>query len=890
MLFAAFSAPNVRAQTPYTEKLTAYVAGSSALWYMTFSGVNGSSRLSALESAPGLSWYNVTAIKTSGWVSDFQVFGPGGYNLLPVPFTPSQGVFLTVGSDSYTDALSAATALDPYLLSDFVSLSNGTASYSFYSPFSYDSIAPYTLLSFLPSKAGGFANAITSTSFDSTASPMVVLEGLKSGNVFLHTLVVGSISSSALDSSHRPNVLGYFGSSPTSLQASNQSSSSVIQIHFLDGTVNASSKDGASVVSNTSEFSGSYSLTLQPGKRIRSINATVVQQPAQLLATRAVDVGVLHTGDNISDTVVLRDLSSTTAITHISFSETWWNSSTDFKYLSGNYTSPGTLGAGGYATLVPRLQYVGTTSGSLVIPSSVVRYTYVVGGSTFVGQAHLNPVRLSLGVDDAVVYAYATPTGGSKTVGATQAINVTLVNVGTQSASSVVVNGHSVPGGGLAALGGRASVTVDQTSKGLLGTNVSQSYSVTYIDTRGTNLNATTNRVSSVFSHSGMQVGYPTVVSSASLSFLKGGGTNLTLTFVTSNTGQANVTALGSSYTLPPVLGCGTITGTGLTCSGGVLTLSYPVLTPSATETASIKYNITSPMNLVVAPLQFQALSSGVNITGRSNGVAAPSGLALSKEFAPSQLFGGMSSLVHVSASNQGPLPYYNATVSTNEDSFDSVSNSGSLSKSSTVIAPGSSLDFNYNATTLQEYGNLTAAKVATTFFFGGVQFSVQANGPVVLVYQPVSALITTTPSSPIEGKSFTLNIQLTNPSGVAVSNVLLSLPIPSGVSITQLQNAQVAGGTLTVSAGSLAPHQSFNASGSAVAGSGTVIPFDNAKLSFAYNGVTVNGRLPSTGIAIGEDITTRYLLPIALVLVALLATAYYVRRLASPSARSSPQ
>ena len=132
MLTVAIPAQVASAQTAYTEKLTVYTAGSMFLWEMTFTGINGSSHLSAFESTPGLSWYNISAISTTSWVSDMQIFGPSGYNLLPVPFVPSQGLFLSVGSDSYADALSAANALDSYLVTSFTSLSNGTGTYSFY--------------------------------------------------------------------------------------------------------------------------------------------------------------------------------------------------------------------------------------------------------------------------------------------------------------------------------------------------------------------------------------------------------------------------------------------------------------------------------------------------------------------------------------------------------------------------------------------------------------------------------------------------------------------------------------------------------------------------------------------------------------------------------------
>jgi len=88
-----------------------------------------------------------------------------------------------------------------------------------------------------------------------------------------------------------------------------------------------------------------------------------------------------------------------------------------------------------------------------------------------------------------------------------------------------------------------------------------------------------------------------------------------------------------------------------------------------------------------------------------------------------------------------------------------------------------------------------------------------------------------------------------------------------------------------------LAAKSSVTASASAVASSGITIPFDKAKLTFTYAGISINGVLPSkTGIAIGEDVTTRYLIPTGFILLAVLAVAFYVRRKAATSAPSSPK
>jgi hypothetical protein len=889
MVLSAIPLQQVQAQGAYSEKLNVFIAGSDALWYFSFSGINGSSKLSPLESTSGLAWYNITAIKTTGWKSDFQLFGTKGYNLLPVPFVPSQGLFLTVGSDSYSDASASASALNPYLLTSFVSLSNGTGTYSFYSPLSFSDVVPSTLLSFLPTSRAGFAGGISSSGFQSTPSPFVILEGQKSGSGFTHGLVIGSISATALDSSNRPSILSYFGSTVTSLKAPSQSSSSVIQIKFLDGIVKSTDAT-ATVTHDRSHFTGSYTLNVPSGKQITKINATVVEAPPVLLATRAVDVGVLRTGDNISVTIGLRNLSPSVPITRVSFSDTWWNKAAGFKFVGGNYTAPsGTIAAGSIVTPVYRLQYTGTGSGSVTIPASTVSYSYLVGGSTFNATALLNPIRLS-GVDDAVVYASATPSGGfGKPVGASQTFNLTVTNVGTLPASSVVVAGHSIPG--LAArtggsLGGSATVAVSQSALGLLGVNLTRSYSVTYKDPSGSSLNATTNVVSDVFSHSSMRVGLPSLITSALLAPLSNHRTNLTLTFATSNPGLANITSFSAKLSLPAGLGCGKVSGTGLSCSGNQLSIDYRVLNISSAETSYMKYNLTSPLNYFFGPITFQGTTSGINVTGKSNPVAVPSGVVLTKLFSPQSLFGGMTSTVSVAGTNAGPLTPYNFSLVSSIDSFDSLTSSAALTKTVQSLAPGGSANFSYGVTMSQTSGNLTASAVSAHFFFGASAFSVRGQAPIVGLYSPLSVSIATSPASPEEGKNFTINFLITNPSGVSVSNVQFTLPVPGGLALSHLRSVQVSGGTLTISSASLSPHSSVQASAVAVASSGIVVPFDKGKLSFSYSGVTVNGVVPSSkGIAVGEDVTTRYLIPTAFIILALLFTAFYVRRKAAPSA-----
>jgi hypothetical protein len=890
---SAFPAQVARAQGGYTEKLSVYVAGSDSLWFFTFGGINGSGSLSSLESTPGLSWYNITAVDTTAWTADYQIFGPYGYGILPAPFVPTQGLFFTVGSDSYADAASAASSIDSYLLTTFTSLSNGTGVYTFYSPISFGSVVPTTLYNFVPTGEQGFTNVLSSAGFTSSDSPFIVLEGQSGSSGFDHSLVIGSISSSALTAAFTPNLLSYFGGSPKSLAASNHSTSSVIRLTALDGIIK--SNDSATLTTDTSLFTGSYTLPLSPGEHVSKLNATIVQQPPQLLASRAVDVGVLRTNGNISVTLSLKNLSPSNTITVKSFTDSWWNGTGLFKFLGGdeNVTNA-SLAPGSTITPVYRLQFTGTSSGSVTLPASAIRYQYKVGGVTFDAAAVLNPIRLSLNADDAVVYALLSPIGGfGKAVGASQSLNLTLVNVGTLPASSVVAAGRQVAG--LAARsgnlpGGTATLTLTQSAAGFTGINVTEGYPVTYQNPSGTSLATSSNVVSDIFSHTSIQAGWPVVSVTDQLSALPNGRTNLTLTYAVENQAPAKVTSFNGTGSLPAALGCGTVRGKGINCTGDTVTLTFLALDSSTTTKDYMTYNLSTSANFIIPPMTFEAINDGLTMTGMSNAVAAPAGLSLSKQFTPAQLFEGMASQVQVVATNHGPQSLYSATVSSTVDPFDTLAGVSSQTKTVSSVAPGGNVTFSYGVTTSEVYGNLTSSAVSASFFFGGTSFTLSGGTSKVNIYQPLGVSISTNPVSPEEGKNFTIKFQITNPSGVQVNDVTFTLPVPSGLALSGLQNAHESSGVLIVTAGSLAAHSTATASAEAVASSGITIPFAKAKLTFSYQGATINGTVPSkSGIAIAENVTTRYLIPTAFVLVVLLVTAVYLRRKAATSP-SSPQ
>ncbi len=885
MVFASVPFQQVHAQTAYKEEFTSYLAGSSALWWMSFSGINGSTKLSAVEAIPGVTSYNVTAIKTSNWVSDFQVFGPNGYDLIPVPFIPNEGLFLTVGADTFGDAAAAAGAFDSYLLSSFVSISNGSGSYQFYSPLSFTAVMPKTLMRLVPTAAGGFASAFTSSSFLTLQSQILIVSGEKTPSGFDRAIALGSTTNKALDNLNSPNLLNFFASSNTTIGASRLSTSSVIHFKFLDGVV--SSRDNATIVNHMSPFSGDYTLNLAPGQRVLKLNATVLQQPAELLATRVIDTGVLNPGQNVSVSITLRNLSNTTALENITLVDDWWVG-LGFTLVSGNSTIHHLeLTAGSSNTPTYILQYNGNSTQLVTIPRGVVRYSYSAGGFSHDGAAVLNPIRLSLGISYPIIFATVAPTGSyGFPVGGEYTLRIALRNVGTQTASSVTVGGQSISG---IIPGGSASVPVTQASAGLVMANLSRSFAVTYKNPQGASLNASTNVMPMVFSHASMKVGFPLLAVGVAVSSMPNGtDKNLTLTFTTSNSGTGNVTSFSARGMMPTGLGCGVVSGTGASCSGGVFSLSYQTLVRQATQKAYMKFNLTSPSNLIIPPVVFNATNAASEFSGGSNAAAVPAGFIITKVFSPDQLFPGMSSTVTVNAMNSGPFRIFNATASTGADIFDKVTGAATTTGSKSVMSPGQGINFSYGVKTTPSSGDLIASSVTASLFFGGRQFSVTEKGPMISVYEPVGVTITTSPSSPSEGRSFTMVFTLKNPSKVNVSNVLFTLPLPSGLSVSQSLNSTISNEMIMIAVPSLPQGGSYVASADAVASSGIAVPFAKGNLTFTFAGVGVQGKVRPQGFVVGENVTLRYLIPTGVAFVFLLATAYYLRRLAAPTLPTS--
>jgi len=872
----------------YSERLSIYTAGTSAFWFLNFNGINATApALIQAESTPGLSSYNLTAVKTTGWDSDFQVFGPQGYNLMKLPFIPDQGLFLRVRASSASGAGSIASVLDSYMGAAFVTVSNASGTFDFLSPSSFSLTVPGTLLKLLPQSASGFASLVNSASFISLSSPFVSLSGEKTPTGFHHRLTLGSIRAQGLVSGSI-QLLSLFGTSPTSLQASRLANSSTIYLRSLDGLV--SSTDKAQVKNNAANFSGAYTYSVGQGRKVKALNISVLQAPPVVVATRILDRGVLNQGDHLSVTLSAKNAGAL-PIQNFTVSDAWWKAYPSFFTLSsGNssFTIPA-VGPGAEESRTYVLRFNSTDKSEITIPTVTAGYRFQSGGVHYNGTAVFNQAEVLLGIVGPALSVIVQPSGGSgNPIGTPENFSLTVSNLGTGPALNV--RAANTTKESLAQGSQPWVVSVPIKYANILQTNVSKFFTVSWQTPSGETRSLRSNWGTLFFSHSSMEIGFGRVAVNGTITPLSSTSMNLTLRYTTTNTGHAVVTTLWSSQAVPTGLPCGRVSGSNVTCSNGVVSLQYRSLPTGANRQASVSF-LVGGNNFVLSPARFNVTTMGMTFSGESGGVPVPAGLLVSKTLTPNPLFQGMSATAAVAASNRGAFSFYNTTVSSSTDSFDRLPTPAPITqKFFGELKPGNSSNFSFSVIAgKSQSGTLKLAPLAVQLTFGGIKFTLSVPQGNATLYRPLQASLTTSPRTPVEGNNFQALFSLRNPSPVQVSRVHFSVSVPRGLKVVSFSNLTYAGGNLTAEIPALGAGGSYLANATLKAESGIAIDFKGT-LNFVYNGQQVNGVLTAQSATVKEDILTRYAFPIIIALLGVLAVGVVVRRRVAITSPSSPK
>jgi hypothetical protein len=861
----------VHAQSQYTERLDVYTAGQNAFWSITLNRLGTSlPALTSAESATGLTGYRLVAMSTQGAVSDFQIFGVDGYNVLKLPSSPSEGLFLTVNATSSSAQSAVVSAFAKEFATDFTLVTSAGGSSTYFAPVDFLNVAAPILYKLVPSSLGGFASFASESTLVGLPMPYIELTANYNGTGFSHEIAIGAASSDVLIAG-AINLSELIGSANATISSSSSANSSQVVIHSLDGVIVSS--DAAAISNHLDNFSGSYSLAVSPAKVV-DVNVTLGSQPPTAVAYRLLDHGSLVANDSLGVTIEVANTGQSGSIYNATVNDNWWKSyPTLFALSSGNYsfTIP-TIAAGANVNETYVLKVISSSASQVTLPAATVSYAYLVSSKSYSGNVALGQQVIQVNDVGPALSVTAQPSikSGSP-LGTPGNYTVTITNTGNSPALNVKLENYTVSD--IAQEGGSFTVHIPIQLSSLTQRNFTRTFSVEYSNTAGQSQNITANSVELILSHDSMVLPFIRVATSDNLTPAALSSKMLNVTYTFTNAGKGVPDGIAATESFPPGVSC-TVANKSLgTCSGSTYTLPVTTLTTQ-------KNNLTLTFgqdNYIIQPTNITTKYEGLQLHTFGGSYSIPAGIVVTKSFNPNAAFPGMNSTVTLGISNVGSLPVYNASLDSDFDSFDQAS-AGSSQKTFAEVAPQSNSNFSYVVTVTSEaLGNVTGTVVLTSFFFGGASQSLSLGTSHLLVYTPITATVASSVANPEENHDFILAITITNSASVGVSDVVYTLTFPSGVTV--VSGATLTDHEITISLPSMQADSNKTVSLTLSTNTGLTIDTSASHLSFQYLGATLKGISVAKQIIVSVDATTRYTVPIVIAVLIALVAIVYVRR-----------
>jgi hypothetical protein len=649
----------------------------------------------------------------------------------------------------------------------------------------------------------------------------------------------------------------------------------------LDGLV--FSTDHATISNTQSTFSGSYTLAVSAGHPVKP-NVTIVTEPPTVYAYRVLqksNAGYVANGQTVAVSIVIKNSATSGAVENLTMNDDWWKSYPGLLQLeNGSSTiNVSSLAAGSTQSFTYVLKVNSSTAADIIVPKATVAYSYTLSGQVFRGETTVNEAELQVNNQGTALSVYIVPNVTTGTpIGKSANYTVNISNAGSAPALNLTLGSFKQ-----ATLVQGTSVTpfnIPINYSSLTRSNYTNTFTLTWRTSDGKAENLTTNSVSLVFSHSQMVIPFLHLTTSDTLSAASLSTRSMNVTYALSDSGLANITSASLNQSFPSGVVCSKAFSGNGTCGNGSFTVSGPriSITTKASHTSTIGLTFAQD-NYIVPPAAAVTTYRGLTLHAWDASYVIPAGLVVTKSFSPQEAFPGMNATVAIGVANKGSQPIYNLSVGSGPDVFDQLVAGAASSKTFADLGAGQSQSYSYGVTTTSAAsGNSSASVVQSSMVFGGTSVSIAFSRGWMVVYKPLQAQISYKPTSPVENHDFTVTVTITNPSTVPLSSAVITLPVPDGVSVLN-GSSPIANHKVSISFSSVPANSSQSISLLFRASMGVTLDTSTSSLVYHYQNATLSGTVPSLKIAVSEDLTTRYVLPIVIAGVIALAALVYMRR-----------
>ncbi len=858
-----YQPPLVSSQTDYSEEVLVTIIGNSAYWEINLKGGNATiPELNEIESeASGVSSYQLSTIDASRWSPEFEIFSNAGYNLLGFDATPTSGILLKIKSNSFEAAERFAGALSRFLHQSFSKYTSSGGVYTFYSHMEFR-LVKGKLWDAVPVQYDGVARLIDKDIFTLQGVPIFKVSGAKVDDGFVHIVTIAGLKQNVLSVQNEFKLVKLL-SDINNTKASSVSSSSTVTINTI-GSFVTYSDEGA--VNNFAENrSATVTVTVEPEENFPDISLDLAQTFPAVIVTRDVDRAALNQGDIVTVGIRVKNAAppGSTPVGNITVNEDWWKDIEKLEFVDGETSrSLGHLAPGAEFTLAYRLRLTSSEQGEVVAPPSDVTYSYEVEGGEVEESVKINPLTLVLNDIRPAISIEASVETGAPPILSTTPVNLTIRNSGNGHATNLEVEGNSRQ----SLLSGDIwRLSVDMSSMSLTDLISSRVWSVTWNE-GGERKEAVSNSVTLHYNITGVRIPQFNVVRSI-VHTIKDGKNLVNETLSINNEGASSLDRVVLRGELPK----------GFQFLDGNYSLQGDTLSTEATsiETGKSKtYSYSAIIsdadeNYVVQPTEVSVEASGLKIVRLAKSLVLPLGVKVLKDFETTANFIGANITVDAKVVNKGSIPIFDVTLNVGEDTFLKMVD-GEVVHSAEELGKGESLG-SRNKVMLLSAGRFEVLKATASFTIAGSSVSQSSESVLVDVYEPITAEMTISPSSPVENQGFTLVLTINNPSVAPVQDVRVNVNLPSEI--------RVAEGSLQLTAEELGANTSVTRSASLVVGAPMVLSIDPPTVQFKYGEDTFRGTSKPLDILIEDNIPLRYGVPLIIAALLILATAFFARR-----------
>lgn len=858
-----YPAPQVISQTDYTEEISSTIIGSTAFWEIKMKGNNVAILgLDEIEKELGdISSYQLLTLDSSKWVPEDEFFSSSGYDLLGFDVIPTSDIFLKVISNNLHDAEKLADLFSQFFHLRFIIFSSSGNEYIFYSHMEFNLIRE-KMWDAIPVEYGGSATLIDQELFMYRDVPIFKFSGEKGSNGFIHSVTVGGLQRNVIV--QQKFSLNNIFPGINNTKISSEASSSIIFINFINGFISYSG-DGE-VTNFPNNKSATVIVNLDRGDNFPVMSIDVIQSFPSVIVIRDVDKATLNQGDIVTIGIRVKNIASlgSAPISYISINDDWWKNMAMFEFIDGETNRTlGHLAPQAEFTLTYHLRVISSEKRDIVIPQSDISYLYKIQNKEVQNTATFNELTLVLNDNKPIIGIIASVESSNSPILGTATVNITITNNGEGHATNLEIEGHTRQ----SLLAGDVWIlSLDISSNNLIDASYFNIWQVTWSDGDEQKIGYS-NSINLDYNMIGDKIPRFNIIRNI-LHTVDEGNNKMNETITILNIGDRLLEHVFIKEQKPEKI----------QFLNGNFSLNGNILEANSNDIkngSSIMYQYTASImdvteNYVFLSPRIVIESSGLQIIRLAQSVVIPLGVTISKNFESSDNFVGSNVSIDTKVLNTGSIPIFNVGLIVGEDTFSEIVE-GEPTYYAEMLNQGDDLG-SIDKVSLLGPGNFESVGATTVFIFAGQTFMKNSEVNQIRVYSTISAELTITPSTQIEGQEFTIILTIKNPSEIDVNNIKVNVVIPSEIRIIE--------GSLELDGENLNANSEIIKTAIIIVDTSDTISIEKPNVEFQYNGEILKGTSHSLMILIGDNVQTRYSLPILITIFLMLGTVFIARKL----------